>query len=342
MKNHHIEGIDYIRAVMSVFVVVWHMRGGGESLIFSKAEYHQHVFTGSDFVNFNVLLLAVPTFIFVSNFLYVLGGVNNTRLKKRLKRILILLTFWTIAYLKYTNNYHGLLKLYPNYLSSFVAIVLSAGNTVYWFFVSLMVCFLITHLIAKLKLRLQIFGFVLSIIILASLPEVTKMFEFFPLSVYWSPINFVPYSFAAVLVAQNMGYVRLRRTILTTFSILLFGLFSIFEWNCSVGGIFFLGQEFAIPAYTRSSLLFGVLALTIIPTTSQGIKSNSIIKYMAKYSLALYCVHPFLTHQVRSHMAKIAQNEIILTYVSIILVVLFSYAIAEVLKTFYLKKELLT
>lgn len=341
MKDKHIEGIDYIRAIMSVFVVVWHMRGGGESLIFSKEEYHQHVFTASDFVNFNLLLLAVPTFIYVSNFLYALGGANNTALKKRLKRILILLTFWPIAYLKYTNNYHGLLNLFPNYYCSLAAIVLSAGNTVYWYFVSLMVCLLLTHSIAKLKLRLQIFGFVLSIIILSSLPQLTKMFDFFPLSVYWSPLNFIPFPFAAVLVAQNMDYVRLKRTTLIGVSIVLFGLFSIFEWIYAVGGIFFLGQDYAIPAYTRTSLLFGVLALAILPTTEPRIKSNGVIKYMAKYSLALYCVHPFLTYQVKSHVAKIVQNEIILTYTSIVLVILLSYALAMVLKTYYLKKEVI-
>ena len=176
---NHIEGIDYLRAIMSVFVVVLHMGGGGHTLICSKTEYHQHVFGVSDFVNFNLLLLAVPTFIFISNFLYASGGVNNTKLKKRLKRILILLTFWTIAYFIYLDGYHGLLMLVPHSFGSFAIIVLHAGGTVYWFFVSLMVCLLMTHLIAKLKCRLQIVGFVLSIIILAILPELTKIFGLF-------------------------------------------------------------------------------------------------------------------------------------------------------------------
>lgn len=341
MKIEHIEGIDYLRAIMSVFVVVVHMKGGGDSLIFSKEEFHQHVFTVSDFVNFNILRLAVPTFIFVSSFLYVLGDPNKTRLKKRLKRILILLTFWPIVFLKYTNSYHGLLESYPSHLGSIAAIVLSAGNTVYWYFVSLVVCLLLTHSIAKLKLWPQIFGFILSVMILTSLPALTKDLDFFPLSAYWSPLNFVPFSFAAVLVAQNMDYVRLKRMTLISFSLVLFGLFSIFEWNYAVGGIFFLGQDCAIPAYTRTSLLFGVLAIAIIPATEPRIKSNAVIKYMAKYSLGLYCLHPFLIHQVKTHVAKIVQNEIILTYAAIIIVILLSYALAMALKAYYLKEEII-
>lgn len=341
MKSDYLEGIDYIRAVMSVFVVFWHMGGGGKSLIFSPENYSRHTFTASDFVNFNVLLLAVPSFIFVSTFLYALGGPNNANLKKRIRRTLILLTFWPLAFLKYTNSYHGLLNLYPSYWGSIAAIVLSAGKTVYWYFVSLIVCLLLTHLIARLQFRLQMIGFILSVIVLASLPVLTKRFDFFPLSVYWSPLNFVPFCFAAVLVAQNLGYIQLKRSFLIGASIVLYCLFSIIEWNYAVGGIFFHGQNFAIPAYTRTSLLFGVLALAIFPLTEPGIKSGPVIKNMARYALALYCIHPFLTYQVETNLAKIIQNEIILTYTSIVLVILLSYAIATVLKRYYLREEVL-
>ena len=40
-------------------------------------------------------------------------------------------------------------------------------------------------------------------------------------------------------------------------------------------------------------------------------------------------------------VTKIVQNNIISTYVSIILVILFSYAIATLLKTYCLKEELI-
>jgi hypothetical protein len=340
VKIKHIEGFDYLRAIMSVFVVAWHMEGGGKSLIFSKDRYLEHVFTVSDFVNFHILLLAVPMFIFISNYLYVLGGVSDSVFRKRARRILILLTFWPIALVIFRNGYHGLLNLVPHSLSSLAVTALTAGHTIYYFFVSLILSFSITHIIAKLKFKLQIFGFILSIIIVASLPSFTKMYGFYFLSAYWNPLNFIPFPFAAVLLAQNEDYVRLKMIFLMNSSIVLFVLLSIFEWHYSVADIFFPGQGYAIPAYTRSSLVFGVIVLAIL-ATDQRIKSNGIIKYMAKYSLALYCLHPFLMKPVKAVVAKIFQNETISTYTSIILVILFSYAIAAVLRI-YLKEEVIT
>ena len=51
---------------MSVFVVARHLGGGGQSLT-STADWKRHVFTASDFVNFHVLSLAVPSFSLISN-----------------------------------------------------------------------------------------------------------------------------------------------------------------------------------------------------------------------------------------------------------------------------------
>lgn len=340
MKNNRIEGIDYLRAIMSVFVVVWHMEGGGRSLIFSKDKYLEHVFTLSDFVNFHMLLLAVPTFIFVSNFLYAMKVANSTALRKRLKKIFILLTFWPTAFILFNNGYRGLLNLVPHSLISFVITVLRAGNTIYFFFVCLMLCLLITHFISKLQLRLQLLGFVLSTLLLTCMPELTRLSGFYPLGAYWNPLNFIHFPFAAVLVAQNIDLVRANKKIVLCVSIVLFALFSIFEWNYSVGGIFFPGQGYAIPAYTRTSLLFGVLVLSIIALDPM-IKSNAISRYMAKYSLALYCLHPFFLGPVKKLVANISHNGMVLTYGSIICVIVFSYTIAMVLRIYLNEKVIL-
>ncbi len=70
VKVQNIEGIEYLRVVMSKFVVIWHMGGGGSSFIFSKLDYGKHTFVFSDFLNFHILLLAVPVFIFISIYLF--------------------------------------------------------------------------------------------------------------------------------------------------------------------------------------------------------------------------------------------------------------------------------
>ena len=125
---------------MSVFVVAWHMKTAGSTVTYPKNTYFQHTLTVSDFVNFHVLVLAVPTFIFVSTYLYVLKGTSTTSLRKRLRRLSILLTFWPVAWILYKRGYSGLIEIIPHSLSSFLMTVFQAGETIYYFFVCLMVC----------------------------------------------------------------------------------------------------------------------------------------------------------------------------------------------------------
>ncbi len=240
--KHRIEGIDYLRVIMSIFVVVWHMGGGGQSLVFSKDEYLKHVFTASDLVNFHLLLLAVPTFIFVSIYLYASKPVSIIRLKKQLGRVFILLSFWPIALTLYNNSYQGLLSIIPNSPAEFVYTVLRAGNTVYYFFTSLIICLLAVHFFLQLDRKFQLPIFLVSIVLLAVLPQLTMTTGFYPLSAYWSPLNFIPLSFSAALFAQNQNNILKYRRIALLLSVVLCALFSVFEWKYSVGQIFFPGQ----------------------------------------------------------------------------------------------------
>ncbi len=253
--KHRIEGIDYLRAIMSIFVVIWHMGGGGRSLIFSEDAYLEHVFTVSDFINFHLLLLAVPTFIFVSIFLYSLKPTSITGFKKQVLRVFLLLSFWPIALIIYKNGYQGLIVIVPSSPVEVVYKVLLAGNTIYYFFTSLIICLFVAHLFLQLNRKLQIPVFLASTVLLVALPLLTKMTGFYPLSAYWSPLNFIPLSFAAVLFALNRISVVKNRITILLLSLILCVLFSIFEWKYSVGQIFIPGQGHAIPAYTRTSLL---------------------------------------------------------------------------------------
>lgn len=335
-----IVGVDYLRAFMSIFVVVWHMGGGGRSLIFSKDRYLEHVFTVSDFVNFHLLLLAVPTFIFVSIYLYASKPVSITAFKKQFARILILLTFWPIAFILYKNGYRGLLAIALGSPVDVVYTALRAGHTIYYYFSSLIICLFIAHLFLQLNRNLQLSVFLISIVLLASLPLFTKMTDFYPLSAYWSPLNFIPLSFAAALFAQNKNTILENKEIVLLLSVVLSVCFSIYEWKYSVGQISFSGQGYAIPGYTRVSLLFAVIAVFVI-ALSPRIKANRVIKYMARYSLGLYCLHPFLISPVKRLVTICVQNETVVRYISIMLVVVFSYILAMLLEKYYLREKVI-
>ncbi len=323
---------------MSIFVVVWHTGGAGHSLINSKTEHLEHVFTVSDFVNFHLLLLAVPTFIFMSIFLYATKPIATTRLRKSLVRGSILLTFWPSVMILYIGGYQAILAMVPDSPVGFIYVVLRAGNTNYYFFSSLMVCLFTAHIFLLLNPRVKLLLFLFSVALLASLPELTRWTRFPQLSAYWSPLNFIAITFAAVLTAQNKDLILRNRRALLALSFFLYVLFSVLEWRFSVGEIFFAGQGYALPIYTRTSLMFAVFALIVIALDPR-IKSVGLVKYMATYSLGLYCLHPFLISPARKFVAMIVQNETVSLCASRLLVVLSSYAIAMFLRRYYLRDE---
>ena len=122
-------------------------------------------------------------------------------------------------------------------------------------------------------------------------------------------------------------------------SIALCAIFAVFEWKYYADAILFNIQPYAMPAYTRTSVVWGTFALAII-ALNPSIKANSIVKFMSKYSLALYCIHVFLMDPVKKLVTSFAQEPIIIIYGSIIFVIFLSYTIARVLQI-YLKEKVL-
>ncbi len=340
MNRNRIEGFDYLRTIMSICVVALHMKVVGHSSIFSEDGYSEHTFTLSDFVHFHILLLAVPTFIYMSTFLYALKGASRSALTRRFKRILILLTFWPIGLITFYHGFPGLVDLVPHSIGSFIVLLLCAGNTVYYFFVCLLLCLLETHVITKLKVWAQVLGLVLSTVLVAVLPIITRALGLHPLCAYWNPLNFIAFPFAAVLLAGKLEFAQAKRTTLVIICVILCVLFSLLEWKYAAGKVVFHGSEGpAIPPYARDSLLFGTLAAVLV-ALNPAIRSSAIVRCTAKYALAVYCLHPFLMGAERSLLAKISQSQLILNYGALVLVVLSCYAAARVLQI-YLRDEVI-
>lgn len=339
MKNR-IEGFDYNRAVMSVFVVIWHMYSAKQYLIYANESNPNTSPSIFYFLNVNILLLAVPCFIFMSNYLYALTSMDRNTLLKRLERIGILLIFWAFMMTIWQYGYDGILSLWPTSLSSFLNNMLTAGHTIYYFFVSLMITLLATYIISKFNTTIQMAGLSLSLAILASLPILAKTFNIYALSAFWNPLNFIPFSFAAVLMAKNGDFLILHKKKIIFTAIVFYVLFAFFEWQCAIKGIFSFTQDYAISLYSRASLFWGVIAISAI-TLNQNIKAPAIIKFMSKYSLALYCIHLFLTNPISRLMGSISRNQILTEFASLFFVVLCSYFLAYILKKYFLKSELL-
>ena len=341
VKLQHIEGIDYLRTVMSIFVVIWHMGGGGSSLIFSKLDYAKHTFVFSDFLNFHVLLLAVPVFIFISIYLFSVKQPCFAILRKRVLRLSLLLTFWPLILIFYNKGYQGLATLPWTPAANAVYTILQAGQTIYYFFPSLILCLFATFIFLRLNRNWQIILMLSSLALLAVLPIFTKFSNLYIASAYWNPFNFIPLSFAAVLVAQNASFILKKRIFVIIFSLLLSLFFAIIEWHYATGAIFFAGQNHAIATYTRPSLLFEVIALFTVAMDPR-IKSSGVIRFTSKNALALYCLHPFLNSPISRFVSIFIANKTVALYISIALVVMSCYLLAIPLRKWYLREQLIT
>ena len=73
---------------------------------------------------------------------------------------------------------------------------------------------------------------------------------------------------------------------------------SVLEWRIYPAAVLFPGQGYAFPAYTRASLLCFATALLIAALRWQG-SAPPVVDVMARYSLALYCLHLFVAEPMR-------------------------------------------
>jgi hypothetical protein len=336
-KNERIYGIDYIRSIMSVFVVMTHFGVVGTSLISSKTQYVNHIFSLSDLISFHVILLAVPSFILVSNFLFILKTPSFKYLLLRTKRVFILFSFWPIAFILFLYGFPGLTIFIPDTPGTFWIDILSAWDTIYYFFMMLLITFWITYFLSELSNRAIIFFFIISCIIVFLVAPLAKSLLYFPLGARWNPLNFIPYSPAAIFISRHRSQIEKKKYHIIFSMTLLAIIFSIIEWHIDVGSIFFKSEVFAFPPYTRVSLVFASIIVLIVALNPR-IRELKIISFMSKHSLALYCLHPFF-FKIRLIWLS-DQHYIISQYIRMICVILLCYILSIVLKL-YLKDEVI-
>lgn len=339
MKRDHIEGLDYIRATMSIFVVCWHIRVAGVSGIFYKSSYLDHQFCFTDFLNFHIFLLSVHAFILVSNYLFAADGAGVTVLIRRVARIMVLLTFWTAAYLIVSHGLTEAIKTLQASDRSLVVLIVRAGGTIYYFFVSIIICYLATFVIAKTNTIVQGILFVLSVGFLEAAPYIADATGGIFLCSYWSPSNFIPYAFAAVILAKYRAVIDRNRLLVVLAATLISLALAVWEWHYSIGDVIFLAEKQGIPSYTRGSLVFGAIAVLVL-ATDKRIRSGRVIKFMSTNSLALYCIHPFFIESIKGAVRSGLGPVSLSLYVSTFLVIVTSYLTAMVLRL-YLKREVI-
>jgi len=135
--EQRIDGIQWLRAILSLFVVVWHLGGAGKTALWND-RYRQHQANVSDLISFQILLLAVPGFMLISNYLLAVAHPNADIAWKRTQRVIVLLLFWPLAFTLYQAGWGGVVAAWPQTAERAIVYVLTGGHTVFYFFVSLL------------------------------------------------------------------------------------------------------------------------------------------------------------------------------------------------------------
>ena len=94
----------------------------------------------------------------------------------------------------------------------------------------------------------------------------------------------------------------------------------IIDWGVYIDAGFFKVNSYAIPAYSRSSLIFISMAVLYFSIKIRP-KFNFIIDFMSRYSLELYCLHIFFVPFTNS----LSHGNIIM---SLPITILLSYLVA--------------
>jgi hypothetical protein len=324
-----IVAIDYLRAFFSVCVVLAHLGYISPSLLFDKNKYLFHKFDLSDFLNFYVLLLAVPIFFITSNYLFYIKEMSKNHFIKNVTRIVKLSIFWIIAFQAFMQKGWEIIYLLPTTASELIIFVMSGGHTKYYFFISLLILTAITYFSSSISKPSLVASFIISTLAVALIPIYSIQNNAFILSTHWSLLNFIPYPFAAILVFSFNKDQRLFYAALFTITGFFF---ATLDWFFYIDLGFFKINDYAIPAYTRPSLIFLSMSILLIALETNP-KEIPIINFMSKNSLALYCIHPFYIEPV----LKVFHDQLAL---SLLVVLFLSYFTAFVLK-FFIRQELI-
>jgi hypothetical protein len=330
LEKQKIHGLDYARAVFSIFVVLWHFHIVGTSPIFNSDTGASYSPSVSDIINFNILLQAVPFFIFASCYLYAETATSIRYLGRRFVRIGTLIVFWAIASHLFYGGSDGLMQAIAKLNERPVYQAVTALET-YSFFVGLLISVTLSAIAVYCNLATLILWVAIGSTAVCYFQWETIEHGTVWTGAFWNPLNYIAYPAAAALI-YRLSKAPSTLKLIGWLSAILFVIFAALEWKFLVSPAFFTGQGYNLPAYTRlSSMFFVIFALILCLKVSRP--AGSIVQFMSKNSLGLYCIHPFL-------LAPLNRLDLPL-WLRAGTAIVATYAIVIVLRRFFLKEEVL-
>ncbi|MHB1138771.1 MAG: acyltransferase family protein [Microthrixaceae bacterium] len=281
----HLNGLDYLRAAAALAVVVWHMSVVPVSTLFDVDRWAQHRVAWNDALVVHFLLLAVPLFMLMSAYLLVVRP-PTTGIRARIVTLLTMAVFWSVV-LKLWQGGSGALRAgRPDSVGSALEFVVRAGNTPYYFFVSLSLVLLLVWRLRGVAAGWSVALLVVATTWLAIAPAIASRWDQEWAAAYWNPLNFVVYAPIAVLVERAPRPRPWMLLLLAAAAVPVAAL----EWIADRSAVHFAGNGFAFPGYTRpsSAILVTLLLLLALPVRRQP---GRLVRVLAINSLAIYVLH---------------------------------------------------
>lgn len=293
----HYHGFDYLRAFFSLAVVAWHVD-------LFRLLYGQGYDRSLDVLAFNLMqLMAVPVFFILSFFLYARSREGQSGyFLVRLRRLLMIVFGWMALTALFGEIVFHIdsTRIFISFDSLLNFILTGGGLTPYYFLPALLWLTLIAELVWRSNKSEKPNGAAmlggalfatLMIIGLLGLAVCTRG-DYSWVTRFINPLNFLPYVFMGFFVysvSRNTDSGLGPRAVGLLF--LVGAIFFAFaEWSLLPQYPYW---DFILPMYTRPSLIFGAGALLSLILSVRTAPPNWV-RFVSRYSLGLYCVHPMI------------------------------------------------
>jgi surface polysaccharide O-acyltransferase-like enzyme len=304
--NHdlgHLEGFDYLRVFFMMMVLLAH----GDFFWNFGSQRQAAVGAGPnlwDLLYYHIQSTAVPSFILMSMLLFSIKPPTWERAVDRIKKLAYLYGFWVAAWILYTK-----LRPAPGLYGLFEFVIRGGGWVLYTFTV-LMIMTPLCCVAHELNKKAKWLGPLLGIlVVVGTFAYLTQGQKWSHRHYYWVPTCFTMMPFVAVLMVPHLKYLRATSAARWKWiGIMLLVAFvcALIEWRFSLPNemVKETGWRNWLPKHARLSIQFTAVALVI---ASLGVKTlaNSWVRFFAKNSLGIYCLHPFVLRGIMVPVKRI-------------------------------------
>lgn len=289
-EKSHFHGFDYLRVLFMMMVLL------GHSNFFFEAALHREKVVGAgpnfwDFMYYELQSAAVPSFVLMSMLLFAIRKPSWAKTVDRVKKLGYLYAFWVGAWVLCT-------KIRPEMsLAGIIEFFLRGGGWLFYTFATLMLLTPVCWLVTKLNKKLLIGAFIASVlIVLATFYWIYKDFKWINGDYYWLPSCFIMMPVIAVIIIPYIPSLKenfkLRNIVLLASLLLGVGL-AIAEWQYHAPVEMVNNERNWMTKFARLSVHFVALSL-LVGSLSFKNRAPFIIRFFARNSLGVYCLHPFM------------------------------------------------